>query len=274
MNKIIILVLSIIAITLAQQNQCATPAFTSFCASTVTLNPNHTIDSIFNQYASTAENVLSSIWGTWQQKIEQIGQKYDFDVCTDCLTALKHSICSALIPNCGFMNCIQTLSNQVGECVNECSTQCTAENAASQGCNICQTNCIAEIYDTTCPQFLMSKTSCASVVNTCACSPGTTVVNEVCQYFPDNGFTMNFPAGLSCSATDDWCETANGDDKRRATSQPGVVRVNSHLSLMIPQSTNNQNIGDPVVGESSQTSASSTIIPTFFAALVAYWMLN
>jgi len=210
---------------------------------------------------------LAAAWPIWTNRIDAVAQLYDFDVCDDCVTALKHSICSSFTPSCGFLECVATYSQQLGSCQTTCSTECSDPSSGS--CYVCATKCAADIIYGNCKSFMMSNTMCKDLLNICGCNTNPTDVAAVCAYFANDGYTVPYPAGLSCEGTKNWCQTKN----TRALPDAGVIKINDHLSIGVPQAVGTQNTYNPIMGDTTvplESSSSWVIAPMVSLVALAY----
>lgn len=110
---------------------------------------------------------------------------------------------------------------------------------------------------------IMGRAMCESFVDVCLCTPDQTVKDDVCRYFPAEGYDIDLPAGLTCEASKGWCGAAN---KKRAVgdNQANQACPNDHLCLSVPQSNNY-----PAYSASVQTSAAATPTSFLLAAIPA-----
>jgi hypothetical protein len=110
---------------------------------------------------------------------------------------------------------------------------------------------------------IMGRAMCESFVDVCLCTPDQTVKDDVCQYFPAEGYNIDLPAGLTCEASKGWCGAAN---KKRAVgdNQANQACPNDHLCLSVPQSNNY-----PAYSASVQTSAAAAPTSFLLAAISA-----
>jgi hypothetical protein len=110
---------------------------------------------------------------------------------------------------------------------------------------------------------IMGRAMCESFVDVCLCTPDQTVKDDICRYFPAEGYDIDLPAGLTCEATKGWCGAAN---KKRAVgdNQANQACPNDHLCLSVPQSNNY-----PAYGASVQTSAAAAPTSFLLAAISA-----
>jgi len=242
--------------------ECAVPDFTGFCSAVVSDAPNHTVDGVVNDYVADLELLLGDVWSEFTDTLNEYSSKYDFDVCQDCLTALKQMFCASLVPSCGFLNCVAEAADEVEACVydgentnNTCATQCAAAEEfgasiqAVANCYLCESNCISAVILTTCKQYMMSQNMCAGLLSVCACDTNPADIDVVCQFFSDDGYTIPFPPGLSCTGTKNWCEAGN---KRSTEQQPGVISPNKYVSFQAPQATGQENVASPLVSEDTE----------------------
>jgi hypothetical protein len=270
--KVFTLVLVSLVFVAAQN--CVTPSFSSFCSEVVSSAPNRTIDSAINSYLPDIEKALSLVWSPVTTKITNIAARHGFSVCSDCITALKHGICSSLVPTCGFIECIASQASQLEQCPTTCAAECAANATQPALCYICEANCAAKIIFGGCGNYMLSRTMCADLLSICACTTDAADVDTVCQYFSATGYTIPYPSGLDCSTTNGWCASSGKSRKSTTQSSLGIIQVNDYLSLATPQSTGQNSVSDPIVTSSSDNASSNSgafVVP--FVALIAFAMM-
>jgi len=276
----------VVASVFAQDDDCEIPNFQNFCSEVVSAAPNRTVDGVENYYLATVETELSYAWSEFTSALNGYADKYNFDVCDDCVTALKHTFCSALVPGCGFIQCIEDLSDEIEVCVGAsenssavypCATECALANietaAGAAQCAFCEGNCISGYILTSCQQFMMSKDMCATLLSTCACDTNPNDIDIVCQFFSDEGYTIPYPTGLSCVGTKNWCASSN---KRSITQQAGVMNVNQYVSLGVPQANGEKSVSSPLVSDDTEppvSTSTASIISIAIASVSALIML-
>jgi len=265
--KFCLLALAILVLSCSAQyyGECQTPDFTSFCAEVVTAAPNHTIDGEINDYLGIIEGDLSLAWSSFTSTLSDYASRYDFTICQDCITALKLTFCASLVPSCGFFECygeaIEQIENQclpsyysttgsTSQCQSQCS-ELTTNPQAEAVCYLCEANCISGIILNSCMSYMMSRTMCANLLSVCACDTNQNDIDTVCQFFSDEGYTIPFPQGLTCSATENWCQ--DSDKKKRSTTQEaGVINVNQYVQFQVPQAIGQENIASPLISPGTQ----------------------
>jgi len=217
---------------------------------------------------SYIEEDLSLAWSTFTSTLSEYADRYDFTVCDDCLTALKYTFCGSLIPSCGFLDCYENAVDEIEEqCLAsvdystgstgssyQCSSQCSGiltNPQAAAVCYLCEANCISGIILDSCQSYMMSRTMCANLLSVCACDTNADDIDIVCQFFSDEGYTINFPSGLSCASTQNWCQDSN-KKKRSTTQQPGVMNVNPYVQFQVPQAVGQDSIANPLISPGTQ----------------------
>ncbi|ELR22283.1 uncharacterized protein ACA1_251770 [Acanthamoeba castellanii str. Neff] len=252
--------------------------------------------SNFNNHNSSLTNILtifdsvfSATWPSVESAVATAAAKHGFSVCQDCLTALKHMTCSAYVPGCQFGACLVNVSSQLVSAYYTCAgvspsdaAACGRDGLGSAACN----RFLAQIYQSAGNSYelaacmsrkqaeilnnnacfraqIMGRAMCESFVDVCLCTPDQTVKDDICQYFPAEGYDIDLPAGLTCEATKGWCGAAN---KKRAVgdNQANQACPNDHLCLSVPQSNNY-----PAYGASVQTSAAAAPTSFLLAAISA-----
>lgn len=252
--------LALVAVSYSQyQENCQAPAFTGVCSGINAGNLN--ISSTIAGFLPQLEQALGSALSAWKSTIQQVANNNGFQVCEDCITALSNVVCTSFTPACGFLQCAANLGQQVQACQSQCQSECAT--ATSQSCYLCVSSCVSDLFSTNCAKFLMSREMCTSFVNTCACNPGASIVNEACQYFPVNGFTVDFPGTLSCTGVNGWCDV-------KSSNQPGVMKINNYLSLAVPQSTNQQGQSlNPVIADTTNNNSGFVVVPFLLLSILS-----
>jgi len=262
---------------LVSKADCNTPVFTSFCEGTLALVPNHTSDQPLINYLHDIEEALSYIWPLVTNRVDTISERENFQVCNDCVNLLKHTICSSFVPSCGFLSCVQSSQSTINStCPNQCATPCA--NQTSEGisiCDLCTSNCIAGIIISSCGEFMVSNEMCSNLVSVCSCN--NQHIDTICQYFPDNGYTIPYPSSgntLSCTGVQGWCRT--GDKRDDTDDSAGIFSVNDNIQFKVPLATGEDKITDPVITHyvvpTNTTGDSMSLVPLALLSFTAMFL--
>jgi len=186
--------------------------------------------------------------------------RYGIGVCQDCLTAYKKFLCAASAPGCGFYNCYTTALASATTCAAQCSTIST-DFAVSTDVFNCVMDCYSSAMFASCSQFMLSRQTCANLLNICSCNPTQAVIDQVCQYFsPTGGITVDLGTG-SCINTPRWCSgapTSQSVGFALQSTEAGKSCPNPYFCLSIYNSVGANTVSNPMEVYNDQGGASPT----------------
>lgn len=252
----------------------------------------------FNDHNSSLTAVLQAFdalaaltWPSVENAVQAAAAQHGFTVCEDCLTALRHMTCSSLVPGCNYGACILNVSVQLYEAYFTCAGIAESDAQAcyqqGYGSDACQTF-LAKVYAAAADSYdlaicmrlkqaailnkdqcfrsqIIGKAMCEQFVDVCLCSPSQTVKDDVCAYFPAEGYTIDFPAGLSCSSSSNWCANTNN---KRAVGSTGANQAcpNNHVCLSVSQSNDYAATSSSVSTDAGAASLPSSFLVSFFSS--------
>jgi hypothetical protein len=197
--------------------------------------------------------------------------------------------CSSYVPGCDYGTCLLNVSSQLVSAIYTCAGVSPSDAAACAkdgfGSAACQTfitkvysnvgnsyefsSCITSsqakiLNDNACFRSqIVGRAMCENFVDVCLCTPGADVKNDICQFFPAEGYNIDFPAGLTCAASSGWCQQS-GRKRAVGSNSANQACPNDHVCLAVSQSNSY-----PVYSTAVQTSAASVQSSFLLAALSA-----
>jgi len=251
-----------------------------------------------NDNPETLDISLESIFEQIDEQIADLEERQDITFCESCKEALYHVFCSAFVPDCGMIECAADEIEDFSDCASECTSVCTTCDADSiidditdglvrgnsipsldtsvcnRKCDLCVVTCIAKtIYESQCREFTINRDMCKELISICACVDLNDITDEVldkiCAYFPeDEGYYVEFPDGLSCEDTEDWCP----EDQAEIDTDEHSIRINDRVSITLPFSAPSvqdellQTLEDVTwIAESDPASTLSSFLLPFFS---------
>jgi len=274
MKTIICTLIALCALVALSNAQCNTFTYAAqtqsdFCDFTDAMQPagGHEIDGT-GLVAGIAEQAYGNAWPLWEAAINNAASYYGIGVCSGCLTGFKAMICAAIVPKCGFNNCVLSVVSNISACLTGCGCDPSNGQTCTQAHYQCMGNCVVDVFSNTCAQYMIGKAMCEQYVDVCTCGNLPQAWKDAaCQYFHANGYNWNIPGDITtCTGSNGWCAPASAFNKR-ATPTPGQVPIaGGSFSLGAPQSQGtygSANAEPFTISDDARNAASGLVIAPF-----------